>query len=166
MTDTFGCGHARTPENSYQRYNVTKSGEKHFYPGCLTCRQERSARGKEAARLEREARKNTYAAARMRCPSHDGKTANVREALRVLGQPSSVYALQLATGMDADPIRRVLRAMLESGGITTSIGPKGITFYELYKPPQKVAEPAPGEEFKWPTKITYPNYRWGSSRLG
>jgi len=107
--------------------------------------------------------------ARNNCPTHNGTAQLIREALRQAnGEPMSVYKLFLATGKSTKQIKHAVGQMVMHGGVVSLPGPKGIV-YSLWKPVARVPRrdsSIAGGEFSVAGPITYPNYRYGSTRLG
>jgi len=161
MSDwTFPCGHPRTAANVFQRYNIVR-GEKHFYDGCLTCKRANTARWNDKSSALRVAASHNR--------RHTGASQRIRDALKASGEKMSLDAITLATGLKREVARGAIHQMLGaggSGGIIRTRDPFGVYHYAVYQPPKKDVAPAPGEEYRRAGPITYPNYRWGSSRLG
>jgi hypothetical protein len=168
MKDTFRCGHLKTPDNSITSYNVVANGDKHYYMKCRTCINSKKARWNAAAVRVPE-NVNSYARGRKNCPKHTGAAEEVRAALKRVGKPLSIYSLHIATGLKPKQVKRAVSGMLfRGGGLVQEQGVNGVMYYRLYEAPAPAVTPTPasGEEFKWPTRPTYPQYRWGSTRLG
>jgi len=166
MTDTFRCGHPKTPDNSTTSYNIVANGDKHFYAKCRTCLSSKKSRWNATGVPENV---NSYVRGRKNCPTHTGAAEEVRAALVRVGKRLSIYSLHIATGLKPKQVKRAVAGMLfKSGGLVQEQGINGVMYYRLYEAPAPAVTPAPtpGEEFKWPTRPTYPQYRWGSSRLG
>ena len=101
-------------------------------------------------------------------PKHNGGSHRIRCALRDNGGWMSIDAICLATGLKRVQVRSSVTQMMGAGGSggIVSIRKHGVVLYSVYRAPAPKAAPVAGEEYRWPTKITYPNYRYGSSRLG
>jgi len=101
-------------------------------------------------------------------PRHTGASQRIRDALKASGEKMSLDAITLATGIKREVARSLIGQMMGAGGSGGIVSSRyhGVYYYEEYKPPKKDAAPAPGEEYRRAGPITYPNYRWGSSRLG
>ena len=99
---------------------------------------------------------------------HNGGSNRIRCALRDNGGWMSIDAICMATVLKRVQVRGAIGQMMGaggSGGIVSSRG-HGVVLYSVYRAPAPKAEPVAGEEFKIAGRITYPNYRYGSSRLG
>jgi len=103
-------------------------------------------------------------------PRHTGASQRIRDALKAAGEKMSLDAITLATGIKREVARGAINQMLGaggSGGIVRTRDPFGVYHYAVYKAQNKVnAAPAPGDEFRRAGRITIPQYRWFSTRLG
>jgi len=101
-------------------------------------------------------------------PKHNGGSHRIRCALRDNGGWMSIDAICMATGLKRVQVRSSVTQMMGAGGSggILSIREHGVVLYSVYRAPAPKAEPVAGEEFKIAGRITYPNYRYGSSRLG
>jgi hypothetical protein len=88
-------------------------------------------------------RSHNQAQARTRCPTHDGSSQAIRDALVRAGEPLSVYKLHLATGIEVEKIKSAVSQMVgRTGSIVSMPGPKG-TVYALYGQYRKARETQP-----------------------
>lgn len=97
----------------------------------------------------------SFQKARYNCPTHIGAAQIIREALRIAGEPLSLYKITLATGLKTETAKRSISDMCScSGGVVSLRGPKGVRYYALYKAPPAPSRPIAGEEFKVAGKIS------------
>lgn len=103
----------------------------------------------------------SYESARAACPAHTGVTQQIRDALARAPGPLSVYKIHLATGIKPDKIRSALGQLVNRTGSVVSLpGPKSAVYALYEKRPKKKPETG-----KVAGRITYPQYRYGSTRL-
>jgi hypothetical protein len=104
----------------------------------------------------------TYAAARLRCPAHNGVAQDIRDALKRCDGPMSAYRLSFECGRKYEQVTRALAALVRIGGVVAVHGPK-YTVYKLYEPP-KPGRTASGGLQKAGIITIGRGSRWGAGR--
>jgi hypothetical protein len=106
------------------------------------------------------------ASARKNCPMHNGHVALVRDAMKRYGSRMSVYMIGKHSGLKTDQVKRALRAAMDAGGVYKFDGGNGTTYYTLERPDFTAKAKSKNGSGQFAGRITYPQFRYGSSRLG